>query len=663
MEKVQYHFKVTFTCLIVFLITQNAFGSHTEPPIVINTRPVPNEITGPADHEVPHIDGSNHNDKDNSLSKCSEPMMIEGMTYEPVKDSYMPNDTIRYSCRNADTENVFVVYKCLPDKSWVQIDDYGRAIQSTDIVMIPQCINVNQCPLLRKFHNDTGVIHNTDILLKAKCSYTITVNKGSRILLTFKNSNTGISVLIYDGVNNLGNLIGQWKGTSEVPYDTIESYNRTVFVEVDTTNTSRASPFTIEFATVSTQSQDVECPAPEKPNFGFIIGKNFTIGESVEFDCEPFFLLTPSTPTSQTITCIDDGGEAKWSNDFPQCVGTCPSELDPIQIMDNGSIASANYPEDYGPNQECTWAVTGKTAQRFILTFKTLLTNQDDLLKLIDGSDSKRRLQQIECTKQNCSGVEFQTQTNTFEIQFQSGSSPFTGSKFLIEFKPLNESESVSTNSPTNSPASTSVSSTNEITSLPSTKVSQSTLSSTTPPSTTSSTTPPSTTFSTTPPNTTFSRIPPSTTFSTTPPSTTPSTTATRGTTPLFGSSTVTFQVITFTTNVPITEKNKGPPTNTGIIVAAVVIPVLTICIGILLVYLLWYRRKHPVRLGLGRRETQVENPMYKRPRRTSTATLMLDPNELPKINGQLQLGIINNGLDPENPDNSPTFNRKTPLA
>ncbi|XP_062607652.1 uncharacterized protein LOC134269468 [Saccostrea cucullata] len=101
----------------------------------------------------------------------------------------------------------------------------------------------------------------------------------------------------------------------------------------------------------------------------------------------------------------------------------------------------------------------------------------------------------------------------------------------------------------------------------------------------------------------------------------------------------------TTTAAVGSTEKNGG--TSPGVIAVAVLIPVLLIGIGAILAYV-WYRRKYPVRMIVGKDFAKFSNPAYNK--RASTATLVRENAALDDYQKDIEEGAAYTGVSHDNP-------------
>ncbi|XP_061171129.1 uncharacterized protein LOC133180678 [Saccostrea echinata] len=101
----------------------------------------------------------------------------------------------------------------------------------------------------------------------------------------------------------------------------------------------------------------------------------------------------------------------------------------------------------------------------------------------------------------------------------------------------------------------------------------------------------------------------------------------------------------TTTTSVGSTEKSGG--SSPGVIAVAVIIPILIIGIGAIVAYV-WYRRKYPVRMIVGKDFAKFSNPAYNK--RASTATLVRENAALDDYQKDIEEGAAYTGVSHDNP-------------
>jgi len=129
------------------------------------------------------------------------------------------------------------------------------------------------------------------------------------------------------------------------------------------------------------QCQEINCGDPGTPSNGVKHGTEYKNGKSVSFDCNPGFSLSGSS----SRTCGQNGN---WDGTQPRCLsGVCGSSG---LVGPSGSFTSRNYPNGYGLNEYCRWAISVKQTKKAALTIKSLKTERIvDRLEIRDGSSGK----------------------------------------------------------------------------------------------------------------------------------------------------------------------------------------------------------------------------------------------------------------------------------
>eukprot|EP00795_Rhopilema_esculentum_P000716 gene716-10430_t len=127
--------------------------------------------------------------------------------------------------------------------------------------------------------------------------------------------------------------------------------------------------------------QEIVCGDPGTPANGAKHGNDYTFGKLVGFDCKPGYSLRGSILRK----CQDTG---KWDGVQPVCTaGVCGSSS---LIGPSGTISSPNYPNGYGLNEYCRWAVTVASHKKASIEIKNLKTELGyDSLEIRDGSNGQ----------------------------------------------------------------------------------------------------------------------------------------------------------------------------------------------------------------------------------------------------------------------------------
>uniref|UniRef100_A0A665TZ64 CUB and Sushi multiple domains 3a n=1 Tax=Echeneis naucrates TaxID=173247 RepID=A0A665TZ64_ECHNA len=130
------------------------------------------------------------------------------------------------------------------------------------------------------------------------------------------------------------------------------------------------------------RTSSTQCSSVPEPRFGKRLGNDFAVGSSVQFECNPGYILHGST----AIRCesVPDN-LAQWNDTLPTCIVPCGGVL----TSRRGTILSPGYPEPYDNNQNCVWKVSvpeGAGIQIQVVSFAT--EHNWDSLDFYDGADN-----------------------------------------------------------------------------------------------------------------------------------------------------------------------------------------------------------------------------------------------------------------------------------
>jgi len=124
--------------------------------------------------------------------------------------------------------------------------------------------------------------------------------------------------------------------------------------------------------------QEILCGDPGTPTNGAKVGSDYKFGKSVSFECNPGYALRGSLRR----TCKSDGA---WDGTQPTCkAGICGGSG---LVGPSGVIRSPNYPNGYGLNEYCRWAISVASTKKAAVTINNLKTEQRfDTLEIKDGA-------------------------------------------------------------------------------------------------------------------------------------------------------------------------------------------------------------------------------------------------------------------------------------
>ncbi|AWP21874.1 putative CUB and sushi domain-containing protein 2 [Scophthalmus maximus] len=125
------------------------------------------------------------------------------------------------------------------------------------------------------------------------------------------------------------------------------------------------------------------CEDPGIPPYSTRKGLQYGVGDALIFSCFPGYRLEGPA----RVVCL--GGRRRvWSSPLPRCVAECGSSVTGMQ----GVLLSPNYPGYYGNNHECIYSIQTQPGKGIQLRARDFRLEEDDMLKVFDGSSNKARL-------------------------------------------------------------------------------------------------------------------------------------------------------------------------------------------------------------------------------------------------------------------------------
>uniref|UniRef100_A0A8C2WMG0 CUB and Sushi multiple domains 2 n=1 Tax=Cyclopterus lumpus TaxID=8103 RepID=A0A8C2WMG0_CYCLU len=125
------------------------------------------------------------------------------------------------------------------------------------------------------------------------------------------------------------------------------------------------------------------CEDPGIPPYSTRKGLQYGVGDALLFSCFPGYRLEGPA----RVICL--GGRRRvWSSPLPRCVAECGSSVTGMQ----GVLLSPNYPGYYGNYHECIYSIQTQPGKGIQLRARDFRLEEDDMLKVFDGSSNKARL-------------------------------------------------------------------------------------------------------------------------------------------------------------------------------------------------------------------------------------------------------------------------------
>ncbi|XP_053315605.1 CUB and sushi domain-containing protein 1 [Spea bombifrons] len=208
------------------------------------------------------------------------------------------------------------------------------------------------------------------------CEWVIEARPGHSVKITFGRFQTEVNydiLEVRDGSANSSPLIGEYHGT-QAPQFLISTGNY-MYLLFTTDNSRSNVGFLIRYESVTLEIDS--CLDPGIPVNGYRHGKNFGIGSSVTFTCDPGYILSDEEP----LVCESNH---QWNHALPSCDALCGGYIHGR----TGTILSPGFPDFYPNSLNCTWTIEvphGKGVQLMFHTFH-LESSHDYLLITEDGS-------------------------------------------------------------------------------------------------------------------------------------------------------------------------------------------------------------------------------------------------------------------------------------
>ncbi|KAI4582045.1 hypothetical protein MJG53_009570 [Ovis ammon polii x Ovis aries] len=225
------------------------------------------------------------------------------------------------------------------------------------------------------------------------CVWKITVPEGAGIqvqVVSFATEHNWDSLDFYDGGDNNAPRLGSYSEDSVVKvHSVVETY------------------------------QLQSCPDPRPFRNGFVIGNDFTVGQTISFECFPGYTLIGNS----ALTCLH-GVSRNWNHPLPRCEALCGGNITAM----NGTIYSPGYPDEYPNFQDCFWLVKVPPGNGIYINFTVLQTEPIyDFITVWDGPDQNSP--QIGQFSGNTALESVYSTSNQILIKFHSD---FTTSGFFV---------------------------------------------------------------------------------------------------------------------------------------------------------------------------------------------------------------------------------------
>ncbi|XP_005082661.1 CUB and sushi domain-containing protein 1 [Mesocricetus auratus] len=339
------------------------------------------------------------------LAACQEPVLPSNGI--KIGDRYMVNDVLSFQCEPGYTLQGRSHISCMPGtvRRW----NYPS----------PLCIATCGGTLTSM----SGVIlspgfpgsypNNLD------CTWKISLPIGYGAHIQFLNFSTEANhdyLEIQNGPYHSSPMMGQFSGP-DLPASLLSTTHETL-IRFYSDHSQNRQGFKLSYQAYELQN----CPDPPAFQNGFMINSDYSVGQSISFECYPGYILLGHP----VLTC-QHGTDRNWNYPFPRCDAPCGYNV----TSQNGTIYSPGFPDEYPILKDCLWLVTVPPGHGVYINFTLLQTEAvNDYIAVWDGPDQNSP--QLGVFSGNTALETAYSSTNQVLLKFHSDFS--NGGFFVLNF-------------------------------------------------------------------------------------------------------------------------------------------------------------------------------------------------------------------------------------
>ncbi|NP_444401.2 CUB and sushi domain-containing protein 1 precursor [Mus musculus] len=339
------------------------------------------------------------------LAACQEPALPSNGI--KIGDRYMVNDVLSFQCEPGYTLQGRSHISCMPGtvRRW----NYPS----------PLCIATCGGTLTSM----SGVIlspgfpgsypNNLD------CTWKISLPIGYGAHIQFLNFSTEANhdyLEIQNGPYHSSPMMGQFSGP-DLPTSLLSTTHETL-IRFYSDHSQNRQGFKLSYQAYELQN----CPDPPAFQNGFMINSDYSVGQSISFECYPGYILLGHP----VLTC-QHGTDRNWNYPFPRCDAPCGYNV----TSQNGTIYSPGFPDEYPILKDCLWLVTVPPGHGVYINFTLLQTEAvNDYIAVWDGPDQNSP--QLGVFSGNTALETAYSSTNQVLLKFHSDFS--NGGFFVLNF-------------------------------------------------------------------------------------------------------------------------------------------------------------------------------------------------------------------------------------
>ncbi|XP_045432188.1 CUB and sushi domain-containing protein 1 isoform X1 [Pipistrellus kuhlii] len=208
------------------------------------------------------------------------------------------------------------------------------------------------------------------------CSWRIALPLGHGAHIRFLNFSTEANhdfLEVQNGPHPTSPLLGQFSGP-DLPAPLLSTTHETL-VRFSSDHSQSRPGFRLAYRAYELQN----CPDPPPFPNGYLVGSDYSVGQSISFQCYPGYILIGHP----VLTC-QHGTDRSWNHPFPRCDAPCGYNIS----APNGTIYSPGFPDEYPVLQDCLWLLTAPPGHGIYINFTLLQTEAvNDYIAVWDGPD------------------------------------------------------------------------------------------------------------------------------------------------------------------------------------------------------------------------------------------------------------------------------------
>ncbi|XP_034622788.1 CUB and sushi domain-containing protein 1-like [Trachemys scripta elegans] len=251
------------------------------------------------------------------------------------------------------------------------------------------------------------------------CTWKILLPIGYGAHIQFLNFSTEANhdfLEIQNGPYHTSSMIGQFSGT-ELPPSLLSTTHETL-IHFYSDHSENRQGFKLAYQAYELQN----CPDPPPFLNGYIVNSDYSVGQSISFECYPGYVLIGHA----VLTC-QHGINRNWNYLFPRCEAPCGYNV----TSPNGTVYSPGFPDEYPNSKDCTWFISVPQGHGVYINFTLLQTEPvNDYIAVWDGPDQNSP--QLGVFSGNTALETAYSSTNQVLLKFHSDFS--TGGFFVLNF-------------------------------------------------------------------------------------------------------------------------------------------------------------------------------------------------------------------------------------